>query len=40
MRAAFSNAGPEAVAGFRKVLEAMIDPELRDRVLGWLEPAR
>jgi DNA-binding MarR family transcriptional regulator len=40
MRAAFSNAGPEAVAGFRKVLEAMIDPDLRDRVLGWLEPAR
>jgi DNA-binding MarR family transcriptional regulator len=40
MRAAFSQAGPEAVAGFRKVLEAMIDPELRDRVLGWLEPAR
>ena len=40
MRAAFSNAGPEAVVGFRKVLEAMIDPELRDRVLGWLENAR
>jgi DNA-binding MarR family transcriptional regulator len=40
MRAAFSNAGPEAVAGFRKVLEAMIDPDLRDRVLGWLENAR
>jgi DNA-binding MarR family transcriptional regulator len=40
MRAAFSHAGPEAVAGFRKVLEAMIDPELRDRVLGWLESAR
>lgn len=34
MRAAFSSAGPEAVHGFRKVLEAMIDPELRDRVLG------
>jgi DNA-binding MarR family transcriptional regulator len=39
MRAAFSNAGPEAVAGFRKVLEAMIDPALRDR-LGWLESPR
>jgi DNA-binding MarR family transcriptional regulator len=40
MRAAFSTAGPEAVHGFRKVLEQMIDPELRDRVLGWLESAR
>ena len=40
MRAAFSHAGPEAVAGFRKVLEAMIDPELRERVLGWLEGGR
>ena len=40
MRAAFSQAGPEAVAGFRKVLEAMIDPELRDQVLGWLDGAR
>ena len=37
MRAAFSTAGPEAVHGFRKVLEQMIDPELRDRVLGWLK---
>ena len=37
MRAAFSNAGPEAVAGFRKVLEQMIDPELRARVIGWLD---
>ena len=40
MRAAFSNAGPEAVHGFRKVLEQMIDPELRERVLGWLESPR
>ena len=32
MRAAFSAAGPEAVHGFRKVLEQMIDPELRDQV--------
>jgi DNA-binding MarR family transcriptional regulator len=40
MRAAFSNAGPDAVVGFRKVLEAMIDPELRARVLGWLDGAR
>ena len=29
MRAAFRDAGPEAVAGFRKVLEAMMDPEMR-----------
>jgi len=29
MRAAFRSAGPEAVAGFRKVLEAMMEPELR-----------
>lgn len=34
MRAAFSNAGPEAVLGFRRVLEEMIDPELREKVLG------
>ncbi len=29
MRAAFRDAGPEAVAGFRTVLEAMMDPEMR-----------
>ncbi|MDF1668423.1 MAG: helix-turn-helix domain-containing protein [Roseovarius sp.] len=29
LRAAYRAAGPEAVAGFRKVLEAMMDPELR-----------
>jgi DNA-binding MarR family transcriptional regulator len=29
MRFAFRNAGPEAVAGFRTVLEAMMDPEMR-----------
>ena len=29
MRAAFSKAGPEAVSGFRTVLEAMMDPEMR-----------
>ncbi len=29
MRAAFRSAGPEAVAGFRTVLEAMMDPEMR-----------
>ena len=29
LRAAFLEAGPEAVSGFRAVLEAMMDPELR-----------
>jgi len=29
MRVAFRQAGPEAVVGFRQVLEAMMDPELR-----------
>ncbi len=29
MRDAYRNAGPEAVAGFRQVLEAMMDPEMR-----------
>lgn len=29
LRAAFHEAGPEAVAGFRQVLEAMMDPEMR-----------
>lgn len=29
LRAAFKSAGPEAVAGFRQVLEAMMDPEMR-----------
>ncbi|MCV2882021.1 MarR family winged helix-turn-helix transcriptional regulator [Actibacterium sp. XHP0104] len=29
MRSAFRAAGPEAVAGFRQVLEAMMDPEMR-----------
>ncbi len=29
MRAAYRNAGPEAVVGFRQVLEAMMDPEMR-----------
>jgi len=28
MRAAYRDAGPEAVAGFRRVLEAMMDPDL------------
>lgn len=29
MRAAYREAGPEAVAGFKKVLEAMMDPDMR-----------
>ncbi|MEL6642798.1 MAG: MarR family transcriptional regulator [Pseudomonadota bacterium] len=29
MRAAYRAAGPEAVSGFRQVLEAMMDPEMR-----------
>ncbi len=31
MRAAFRDAGPEAVAGFRRVLEAMMDKDMRRR---------
>lgn len=31
MRTAYRNAGPEAVAGFRKVLEAMMDPDMLRR---------
>ncbi|MDT0681869.1 MarR family transcriptional regulator [Roseicyclus sp. F158] len=37
MRAAFRSAGPEAVAGFRAVLEAMMDPEMRRRYLSLSE---
>jgi DNA-binding MarR family transcriptional regulator len=40
MRTAFSQAGPEAVAGFRTVLEQMIDPEVRDRVMRLMEGSR
>jgi DNA-binding MarR family transcriptional regulator len=40
MRAAFSNAGPDAVIGFRKVLEQMIDVEMRERLLTPLENGR
>lgn len=31
MRMAYRKAGPEAVTGFRQVLEAMMDPEMRRR---------
>lgn len=37
MRAAFREAGPVAVQGFRQVLEAMMDPELRRQ---YHQPAR
>ncbi|WP_343080322.1 MarR family winged helix-turn-helix transcriptional regulator [Ostreiculturibacter nitratireducens] len=33
MRAAYRAAGPAAVAGFRQVLEAMMDPEMRRQYL-------
>lgn len=34
MRDAFKQSGPDAVAGFRRVLEAMIDPKMLDLYLG------
>ena len=37
VRRAYSEAGPEAVAGFRQVLERMIDPAAREAVLGLVE---
>ena len=37
MRAAYRQAGPEAVAGFRRVLEAMMDPEMRRHYSGLRE---
>lgn len=33
MRAAYRSAGPQAVAGFRQVLEAMMEPEMRRQYL-------
>ncbi len=33
MRSAFRNAGPDAVAGFRAVLEEMMDPDMRRHYL-------
>lgn len=38
MRAAFRMAGPEAVSGFRQVLEAMMDPEQKRQFLALKEP--
>lgn len=40
MREAFRSAGPEAVQGFRTVLEAMMDPELRRRYLAMTEASQ
>lgn len=37
MRAAYRAAGPQSVAGFRRVLEAMMDPEMRRRYLAMRE---
>jgi DNA-binding MarR family transcriptional regulator len=37
MRAAYRAAGPQAVQGFRAVLEAMMDPEMRRQYLGLKE---
>lgn len=37
MRAAYRAAGPQAVQGFRMVLEAMMDPEMRRQYLGLRE---
>ncbi len=37
MRAAYRAAGPQAVAGFRQVLEAMMDPDLRRNYLALKE---
>ncbi len=38
MRKAYSTAGPEAVQGFRTVLESIIEPEMRQRIARLLEP--
>ncbi|KAF0675928.1 MarR family winged helix-turn-helix transcriptional regulator [Profundibacterium mesophilum] len=40
MRAAYRRAGPEAVAGFRQVLEAMMDPEMQRQFEGSCERVR
>ncbi|MEO0911786.1 MAG: MarR family transcriptional regulator [Pseudomonadota bacterium] len=37
MRKAYSHAGPEAVQGFRAVLEQIIEPEMRPRIARLLE---
>lgn len=40
MRAAYRAAGPQAVQGFRTVLEAMMDPEMRRQFAGRAEPGQ
>ena len=40
MRAAYRAAGPQAVQGFRTVLEAMMDPDMRRQFQGLKEQAR
>ncbi|HEU0222513.1 MAG TPA: MarR family transcriptional regulator [Paracoccaceae bacterium] len=40
VRRAYREAGSEAVAGFRRVLEGMMDPEKRARVLSLVERGR
>ena len=40
MRAAYRAAGPQAVAGFRQVLEAMMDDQIRAQDLSLKDPAR
>ncbi len=39
IRRAFREAGPEAVQGFRQVLERMLDPEARDQVTAFVSRA-
>ena len=39
MRAAYRQAGPDAVAGFRKVLEAMMDPDMQRHFSGLRDTA-
>lgn len=38
MRLAYREAGPEAVQGFRQVLEAMMDPDMRRHFDGFKDP--
>lgn len=40
MRSAFRAAGPDAVSGFRKVLEAMMDPKLRSTYMNMRDIGR
>ncbi|WP_118137740.1 MarR family winged helix-turn-helix transcriptional regulator [Oceanicella sp. SM1341] len=40
VRRAYREAGSDAVAGFRRVLEQMVDPERRARIIGLVERGR